>query len=313
MTDRDDTDLRNWASRAFDDEPTAASPAADLDRGHAALSRRRRWTTGVSGVAVAAVAFAIAVAPSLRDAVPSGEGELPPASGGAGNDDRPRLSAVDRALLDDCEGAARNVEVTIVEHGIDADTNVAESKPGPKPDLGDWSVVDRVDDDWGTTAILLSADESTWATCTVGFHTDFFRQMVRTPQRVPQGFVQQPDGTYDWKGGDTVSWAQQCVKSGNDCGRDLYYLTTRVPVGVDSITMKTYDGVTTEARITDGFALIRTLGPVLNDYPGTLPGSSTTPPIILTYRAQDGEVLSRYNSEFLPPIPDGECEGSGGC
>ncbi len=65
--------------------------------------------------------------------------------------------------------------------------------------------------------------------------------------------------------------------------------------------------------MTDGYALWRTLGPVLNDYNGPLLGSSTTPPIILTYRSSSGEVLSRYDANFEPPIPEGVCTGPGGC
>ena len=65
--------------------------------------------------------------------------------------------------------------------------------------------------------------------------------------------------------------------------------------------------------MTDGYALWRTLGPVLNDSNGPLLGSSTEPPIILTYRSASGEVLSRYDANFEPPIPEGMCTGPGGC
>lgn len=69
MTDRDDIELRAWARRTFEGEPRPGSIndtiGDDLARAHAGLTRRRRWTAGASGVAVAAVAFAIAVAPGV--------------------------------------------------------------------------------------------------------------------------------------------------------------------------------------------------------------------------------------------------------
>gem|GEM_PF-2671020 len=73
MRDRDDIDMQAWARRAFEGEPAAGSlgdtTRADLDRAHAGLSRRRRWTAGFSAVAVAGVVTAIAMGPTL---VPDG-------------------------------------------------------------------------------------------------------------------------------------------------------------------------------------------------------------------------------------------------
>jgi hypothetical protein len=86
MTERDDIELGTWARRAFADEPEAGrlddTIGDDLSRAHAALNRRRRWTAGVSGIAVASVAFAVAIAPGLvpsagDDPEPAGTPESP--------------------------------------------------------------------------------------------------------------------------------------------------------------------------------------------------------------------------------------------
>jgi hypothetical protein len=333
MRDRDDIDMQAWARRAFEGEPAAGSlgdtTRADLDRAHAGLSRRRRWTAGFSAVAVAGVVTAIAVVPSLSGGLPGATGGNGPASNGSdkraetdrSDDAAPDLSPADQALLDQCEPLATQAAAEVVTRTASsaADEGYDSRKPSqdsePRVSLEGWTVVDRMDDSWGTTAILLDPDGGRWAECTVGTQAGFFDRAVRTPSEVPRGFVEQPDGTYEWQGGDSVSWAQRCIKTNgpSDCGRDLYFMTTRLPAGVESISVRTYDGAESQARVTDGFVLWRTFGPVLNDYDGQLLGSSSQPPVILTYRSADGDVLSRYDANFLPPIPDGACEGPGGC
>ena len=90
MSDRDDIDMRAWTRRTFDDEPMGGSVGdtmrADLTRAHDRLSRRRRWTGGFSALAVAAVAFVIAMSPNL---LPSGDTDSGPA-GFAGQTESPK-------------------------------------------------------------------------------------------------------------------------------------------------------------------------------------------------------------------------------
>lgn len=89
MSDRDDIDMRAWTRHAFDAEPYDGSVddtmQADLIRAHAGLTRRRRWTGGFSVLAVAGVAFVVAIGPSL---LPSGDTDSGPA-GFAGHTESP--------------------------------------------------------------------------------------------------------------------------------------------------------------------------------------------------------------------------------
>ena len=89
MSDRDDIDMRAWTRHAFDAEPSDGrvddTMQADLTRAHAGLTRRRRWTGGFSALAVAGVAFVIAIGPSF---LPSGDTDSGPA-GFAGRTESP--------------------------------------------------------------------------------------------------------------------------------------------------------------------------------------------------------------------------------
>ncbi|MEP6649585.1 MAG: hypothetical protein ABJA74_06675 [Lapillicoccus sp.] len=227
------------------------------------------------------------------------------------------MSAADRQLVADCA----NTVIYQWTETLPVNPSSSARFPTPNPttsDLTGWRVVLRADDQFGTSAALVSADGSRHAVCNrVHDASTDTKAELNELGPLPTGPV--PTSWFDPANAVLVDqplgWSQICQTkaTGKVCPDELYYGVGKAYQGVTRVHIEWPDKTSSDHRVTNGLYVARhhekrverLVEPNIRDM-------QNFPPIYISFYDATGNVIIRYNHNPPMPVP-ATCPTDHGC
>ncbi len=225
----------------------------------------------------------------------------------------PAISEADAKLIAECG--------TTVVYAPQTVATDAKSFPTPQPttsDLSGWRVLVRADDQFGTSAGLVSADGTRYAACNLVHDVSTDRNDLyemrppATNSPIPSSWTEPAKAhLVDM----FLGWSQICQTQpqGKVCPDELYYGVAPAYEGVTRVRIEWPDKTTSDYPVTNGYYVARHLEKRVERPldPGTRDMQSF-PSLFISFYDAAGKLLIRYDHNPSMPIP-ATCPTDRGC
>lgn len=258
-----------------------------------------------------------APAPATTSASTASSSASPSASSTSTTMQTEVVSEADQKLVAECSTIPFFAPRTISTVTSSLSGRVPEAQPTTM-DLTGWRVLLRADDQFGTSAGLVSSDGTEYAACTRVHDASADTKNEILPMRPPQK-IPVPSSWTDPANAYLVDmplgWSQICqtTAKGKVCPDELYYGVGLAYDGVTRIRIEWPDKTSTDYTVTNGYYVARHVEKrVERPVDPKVREGQTFPSIYISFYDAAGKLLIRYDHNPSMPIP-ATCPTDRGC